>query len=347
MSSRPGERAGWRAAERGAGRAEAAVPGRGLPGTLGAPLSAHFARLPTSRRWGRPRSAPHACPRRAGAGAGEGGTWLAERRRRRRGGGSWGWGGGGFAPRRPRAPPPPPARLRIPDAPPPGGRCPGRRSHRRQTGRRRRRTSPRAGFSGFVFASCLYPLSESRWGRGRSWARGALKFALPSRGPWRAASAAEQVTPGSGLRELLNGRFPRCLLPTVFPPRRSPLFFSLQSLFFLFPFLLSFLRVTSSQSPAFYPHSTFLWESAPDFGVLSVDPLRRRDWGDISQLPAANTALASVLSRVPRRFLTSPPPSPPQPWSLQNLLWHSENKGQGSGVDNRAIRASCLGLDIL
>lgn len=150
----------------------------------------------------------------------------------------------------------------------------------------------------------------------------------------------------SGLRELLNGRFPRCLLPTVFPPRRSPLFFSLQSLL-LFPFPLSFPRVTPSQSPAFYPHSTFLWESVPDLGVLSVDPLTRRGWGEVSELPAANTALASVLSCVPRRFLTTPLPRPHQPWSLQSLLWHSENKGQGSGADNPAIRASCLGLDIL
>lgn len=45
-------------------------------------------------------------------------------------------------------------------------------------------------------------------------------------------------------------------------------------------------------------------------GVLSVDPLRRRGWGEISELLAANTALASVLSRVPRRFLPSLPPTP-------------------------------------
>lgn len=207
MSPRPRERAGGRTAKRGAGKAEAAVPGRGLPaGPPAAPLALHFARLPTSRRPGRPRSAPRAGPRPAGAWAREGGSWRAGRWRRRR--------------RRRREEEA--AGVGVEAAPRPAGRRHLRRRLLGCAARTRRHPGAaaaaaaatiaglaacagrsllgRAGFLGFVFASCFFPPStffpslngDGRW----RWARGARKFALQPRGPWRAGSCAEQVTPG-------------------------------------------------------------------------------------------------------------------------------------------------------
>lgn len=205
MSPLPGDQAGWRTAERGTRKAKAAVPGRGLRARPPiAPIAPHFARLPTSRCRGRPRSAPRACRRRAGAEAGagvrvkEGGSWWAGRSRREEEAAGV---GEEEAPR------------------PAAGRhlrhrlCLAAQSGRAATGGPLLLPQPqsqdwppapadlstRAGFSGFVFASCLYPPLPSLDGDGRwRWARGALKFALVPRGPWRAWSAAEQVTPASG-----------------------------------------------------------------------------------------------------------------------------------------------------
>lgn len=84
--------------------------------------------------------------------------------------------------------------------------------------------STRAGFSGFVFASCLYPplpgLHGDGWWR---WARGALKFALLPRGPESLERRRAGDSRLEGPWELLNGRCPRCLLPPVFPPHFPPL----------------------------------------------------------------------------------------------------------------------------
>lgn len=181
------------------------VPGWGLQARPPiAPIAPHFERLPTSRRRGRPRSAPRACRRPAGAGAGvgvkKGGSWWAGRSRREEEA----------------------AGVGEEEAPRPAA---GRHlRHRRRLAAQSGRAatggplllpqpqsqdwppasadlSTRAGFSGFVFASCLYPptpcqvyMGMDGWWRG---ARGALKFALVPRGQWRAWSAAEQVTPAS------------------------------------------------------------------------------------------------------------------------------------------------------
>lgn len=192
MSPLPGNQAGWRTAERGTGKAKASVPGRGLRARPPiAPIAPHFARLPTSRRRGRPRSASRACRRPAGAGAGvgvkEGGSWWAGRSRREEEAAGVG---------EEEAPRPAAGRhLRH-------RRCLAAQSGRAATGgplllpQPQSRDWPpapadlstRAGFSGFVFASCLYPPPPnpplpSLHGGGRwRWARGALKFALLPRG---------------------------------------------------------------------------------------------------------------------------------------------------------------------
>lgn len=194
MSPRPGERAGWLAAERGEGKVEAVVLGRGLPvGPPAAPLATHFARLPTSRRWRRPRSAPRACPRPAGAGAREGGGRRREEEA---------------------------ARVGEEAAPRPAARRHLRRGHQPSCAARTRRLLGAAAVPAAVatvagLAACagrsllgpgsrgsslilVFPPFLSLNGDGRwRWARGARKFALLPWGPWRAGSAAEQVTPGS------------------------------------------------------------------------------------------------------------------------------------------------------
>lgn len=163
MSPLPGDQAGWRTAERGTRKAKASVPGWGLRARPPiAPIAPHFARLPTSRRRGRPRSAPRACRRPAGAGAGvgvkEGGSWWAGRSRREEEAAGV---GEEEAPR------------------PAAGRHLRHRRRRRLAAQSGRAAtggplllpqpqsqdwppasadlSTRAGFSGFVFASCLYP----------------------------------------------------------------------------------------------------------------------------------------------------------------------------------------------
>lgn len=62
--------------------------------------------------------------------------------------------------------------------------------------------------------------------------------------------------------------------------------------------------------------------------------------GGISQRTAHSTTLASVLSQVPQ----GAPDKPPVPGVSPRC---GGNKGQGSGVGYREIKASCLGLDIL
>lgn len=86
MSSRPGKRTGWRAAERGAGKAEAAVPGRGLrAGPSEAPsrrtLRASQLRGARGGRGARRMPVRARLGLRLGLGR-EGGNWRAGRRRR-------------------------------------------------------------------------------------------------------------------------------------------------------------------------------------------------------------------------------------------------------------------------
>lgn len=247
MSPRPGERASGRAAERGAGKAGAELPDRGLPaGPPAAPFAPHFERLPTSRRLGRPRSAPRACPRPAGARRGRRELAGREEEEEGGGGGSRGWRGGGSAPRRPPAPspPPPPAWLRCPDAPPTRGPLlppqppqppssdwppvPADLSSGRVLGVR----------LCFLIFIAFNPLFESKWGWAVEMGPGGAQVCAPVSGT---VESREQRRAGdsrlSGPWELLNGRFPRCLLPP-FPPCRS--LFSLQPLRFfrlLFPLL--------------------------------------------------------------------------------------------------------------
>lgn len=269
MSPRPGERAGGRTAERGAGKAGAAVLGRGLPaGSPAAPLALHFARLPTSRRPGRPRSAPRACPRPAGAWAREGGSWWVGRWRRRR-----------------RREEEEAAGVGVEAAPRPAGRRHLRRRLPGCAARTRRHpgaaaaAAPAAAATIAGLAACagrpllgpgswgsslllaftpppFYPPSKSKWGRAVEMGPGRAQVCAAAS---RAVESLELRRAGdsrlSGPWELLNWRFPCCLLPPAFPAA-TPLFSSFSLLFHsLSPGLLP------PKHQHFIPHSTFLWES--------------------------------------------------------------------------------------
>lgn len=86
------------------------------------------------------------------------------------------------------------------------------------------------------------PLSKSRWERAVEMGPGRAQVCAPASGAMESRERRRAGDSGlSGPWELLNGRFPRCLLPPAFPPRRISLLSSLQSLLFSFFFPSPFL----------------------------------------------------------------------------------------------------------
>lgn len=102
----------------------------------------------------------------------------------------------------------------------------------------------------------FHPLSKSKWGRAVEMGPGRAQVCAAASG---AVESLELRRAGdsrlSGPWELLNGRFPCCLLPPAFPPA-TPLFSSFS---LLFPSLS--LGLLPPKHQHFIPHSTFLWES--------------------------------------------------------------------------------------